>query len=366
MAVTDMDRMTADGAGRAPATGAFSGGIFGPLHPAQWVLLLILLFMPAIANGFFLIQVFAYAMILGMISLSLMFLAGYGGIVSLIQMTVAGFAGYFVAILGDSAIPQISLHWPWWAVVPVAILVATLFGTIGGALSVRTEGIYTIMITLAIASAFFYFTNQNYAIFNGFSGFNGIPVPKVLGIDWRSNTPFYYLVLALAGLAYFVVVYVSRAPFGLALQGTRDNARRMAALGFNVTAHRIAAYAFASVIAAFAGVLLVWFQGQISPGTAGVGPVIDILIIAVVGGINKPIGPFIGALLYVLLRTFAIDLLEGVGLSGKRFQLLVGLGFLIIVLFSPNGLVGIYDNLRARNQLRREAAQRGFRPGEQT
>ncbi len=362
MAATDMDRMAAERP--AAAGGALSGGIFGPLHPAQWALILILLFMPAIANSFFLIQVFAYGMILGMISLSLMFLAGYGGIVSLVQMTVAALAGYLIAILGDSAISQISLHWPWWLVAPLAILIATAFGTISGALSVRTEGIYTIMITLAIASAFFYFTNQNYTIFNGFSGFNEIRAPRFWGVDWRSNTPFYYLVLALAALAYFAVVYIARAPFGLALQGTRDNARRMAALGFNVTAHRIAAYTFASLIAAFAGVLLVWFQAQISPGTAGIGPVIDVLIIAVVGGINRPIGPFVGALVYVLLRTFAIDVLEGVGLSGKRFQLLVGLGFLVIVLFSPNGLVGIWDNLRARHQRRREAASRGFRPGE--
>jgi branched-chain amino acid transport system permease protein len=361
MAATDMDRM---GPAAAPASTVATQGLFGPLHPAQWFVLLILLFMPAIASGFFLIQIFAYAMILGMISLSLMFLAGYGGIVSLVQMTVAGFAAYLVAILGDSAIAQISLHWPWWMVVPIAVLVATLFGTISGALSVRTEGIYTIMITLAIASAFFYFTLQNYTIFNGFSGFNSVKAPVFLGVDWRSNTPFYYLVLVLAALAYAAVLYVSRAPFGLALQGTRDNARRMAALGFDVTAHRIAAYAFASVIAAVAGVLLVWFQAQISPGTAGVGPVIDILIIAVVGGINRPIGPFIGALIYVLLRTFAIDVLEAVGLEGKRFQLLIGLGFLVIVLFSPNGLVGIYENLRARNQRRREAAARGFRPGE--
>ena len=98
--------------------------------------------------------------------------------------------------------------------------------------------------------------------------------------------PFYYLILFWAVLSYLVVVYVSRSPFGLALQGMRDNARRMAALGFNVTAHRIAAYAFAALIAAIAGVLLVWHGGQISPGTAGVGPVIDILIIAVVGGIE--------------------------------------------------------------------------------
>ena len=81
-------------------------------------------------------------------------------------------------------------------------------------------------------------------------------------------------------------------------------------------------------IAALAGVLLVWNYRQISPGTAGVEPAIDILIIAVVGGITRPIGPFIGALIYVLLRTFSLDFLVAVGLDGNRFRLLIGLGFL--------------------------------------
>ncbi|MGA0598693.1 branched-chain amino acid ABC transporter permease [Enterovirga sp. CN4-39] len=320
-----------------------------------WVVAAILLLMPLIASPFWLVQIFAYAIILGMVALSLMFLAGYGGIVSLVQMTVAAFAGYLVAILGDSAIAQISLKWPWWTAVPVAIVLATIFGTVSGALSVRTEGIYTIMITLAIASAFYYLALQNYTIFNGFSGFNGIAPPHFLGVDWRDTIPFYYLCLGCGALAYGAVLYVARAPFGLALQGTRDNPRRMAALGFNVAAHRIAAYTFASVIAAAAGVLLVWYQGQISPGTAGIGPVVDVLIIAVVGGLSRPIGPFVGALVYVLLRTFSLDLLEAVGLDGKRFQLLIGLGFLVIVLFSPGGLVGIFERLRERYLRGRDA-----------
>jgi branched-chain amino acid transport system permease protein len=318
------------------------------VHPAAWLLGLCLLSLPAFASNFVLTQIFGWSFILGMIALSLMFLAGYGGMVSLVQMTVAGCAGYMVAILGVSAIDAISLKWPWWACVPVAIIIATIFGTISGALSVRTEGIYTIMITLAIASGFYYFTLQNYDLFNGFSGFNGVRAPVVLGVDWRAPMHFYYLCLFWAAAAYFAVVYVARSPFGLALQGTRDNARRMEALGFNVTAHRIAAYAFASLIAAVAGVLLVWQQIQISPGTAGVGPVVDILVIAVVGGIGRPIGPFIGAFIYVVLRTFALDILESVGLDGKRFQLLIGLGFLVIVLFSPDGVLGLWNRFRAR------------------
>jgi branched-chain amino acid transport system permease protein len=323
--------------------------------PTQWwVVGLLLLIMPAIANDFILFQVFGWTFLLGMIALSLMFLAGYGGMVSLIQMSVAALGGYMVAIFGTSGVESISMGLPWWLYIPIAVIIAAIFGTIVGALAVRTEGIYTIMITLAIASAFFYFTRQNYGIFNGYSGFNLVVPPQLFGVDWRQSVPFYYLTLGCATLSYLAVVYVSRSPFGLALQGVRDNPRRMAALGFNVTAHRIAAYTFASVIAAFGGILLVWQNAQISPGTAGIPAVIDILVIAVVGGVRRPIGPFIGALIYTVLRTFSPDILTGLGMSGERFKLLIGLGFLAVVFFSPDGVLGLWERWRARRGSNRD------------
>ncbi|MCW2321455.1 branched-chain amino acid ABC transporter permease [Bradyrhizobium japonicum] len=319
--------------------------------PAAWIVAAILLIMPLIANGFFLIEIFATTLILGIMALSLMFLAGYGGMVSLMQLTIAGFSAYMVAVFGVSGNANISLGWPWWLAVPMALALATLFGTLGGALAVRTEGIYTIMITLAIGAAFYYFTNQNWAIFNGHTGINTVATPHFWGVNWRADIPFYYIVLAVAALCYFAVEYISRAPFGLALQGVRDNPRRMAALGFNVNAHRVAAYAFASLVAALAGVLQVWNYRQISPGSVSVGACIDILIIiAVVGGITRPIGPFIGALIFVLLRTFALDFLVKLGLDGNRFRLLIGLGFLAIVFWSSDGVIGLWQSWRQRQR----------------
>ncbi|QIP08357.1 branched-chain amino acid ABC transporter permease [Bradyrhizobium symbiodeficiens] len=317
-------------------------------HPAAWIVAVILVIMPLIANGFFLIEIFASTLILGTMALSLMFLAGYGGMVSLMQLTIAGFSAYMVAVFGVSGNANISLGWPWWLAVPMALALATAFGTLGGALAVRTEGIYTIMITLAIGAAFYYFTNQNWAIFNGHTGINTVATPHFWGVNWRADIPFYYIVLAVAALCYFAVEYLSRAPFGLALQGVRDNPRRMAALGFNVNAHRVAAYAVASFIAALAGVLQVWNYRQISPGSVSVGACIDVLIIAVVGGITRPIGPFIGALIFVLLRTFALDFLVRIGLDGNRFRLLIGLGFLAIVFWSSDGVIGLWQRWRQR------------------
>src|ERR1041384_2816108 len=108
-------------------------------HPALWLLALFLLILPAFASNFVLIELFGWAMILGMIALSLMFLAGYGGMGSPVQMTGAG---YMVAIFGTSVMTDISLGWPWWVGVPLAIIIAVIFGTLSGVLSVRTEGIY--------------------------------------------------------------------------------------------------------------------------------------------------------------------------------------------------------------------------------
>jgi len=317
-------------------------------HAPILLLGIVLVLLPAVAGEFVFVQVVGWAMILGTIALSLTFLAGYGGMVSLAQMTVAGVAGYMIAVLGASSLPNVSLFWPWWVAAPLAIVIAVAFGTFSGALSARTEGIYTIMITLAIAAGFFYLTLQNYAIFNGFNGFTTIPAPKFWGVNWKAPIPLYYIILFFAALSYVAVVYVSRAPFGLALQGVRDNPRRMEAIGYNVTAHRIAAYAFAALIAAVGGILMVWLNNQISPFTVGIEATIDLLVIAVVGGLGHPIGAYIGAIIYVILRTFALDALIAVGLDGRRFQTLIGLGFLVIVLFSPDGVIGLWRRWSAR------------------
>jgi branched-chain amino acid transport system permease protein len=134
-----------------------------------------------------------------------------------------------------------------------------------------------------------------------------------------------------------------RAPFGIALQGVRDNARRMGALGYDVTAHRVAAYAVAGLLAGVGGILLVWYNGLITPGSVGTGWLINILVIAVLGGMRHPIGAFLGAIVFVLLQTFAIDVIDR-----ERFNLVIGVVFLAIVLFSPDGLLGLWAKLRSR------------------
>ena len=311
---------------------------FGPAHIAVAAALIIY---PLLASNFFVTQIGAYSLIWGLLALSMMLLAGYGGMVSLAQITTAGVAAYTVAIFGTNNMNIYGFGWPFWVVVPFAVLLAAVTSAIIGAISVRTEGIYTIMITLAIAAAFFYFTQQNYALFNGHSGFAGIPAPHFWGINWRDPLPFYYLCLFVAAAAYAAVLYCARSTFGLALQAIRDNGRRARAIGFDVIAHKIIAYFYSGIIAGLAGVLLVWFNGRVSPGTVDVGQAINVLIIAVIGGLRHPIGPFLGALFVVLIQTFAIDIV-----GAERYNTLIGLLFLAIVFVSPDGLLGLWGKLK--------------------
>jgi branched-chain amino acid transport system permease protein len=329
------------------------------LHWRHGFVLAAALLYPFFATPFFTFQIGAQSLALGLIALSLTFLGGYGGMVSLAQMTIAGFAAYLLAIFGTSSNAAISLGWPWWLALVFALVLATLLAAAIGWLSVRTEGIYTIMITLAVGVAFFYLAQQNYTLFNGFQGFSRIAAPTVFELDLRQPLPFYMLVLACALAGYFFVKHLVRTPFGLALQGIRDNPRRMQSLGYNVTAHRVGAYAVAGFLAAVGGVLTVWYNGRISPGTVGTGAMINILIIAVLGGMKHPIGAFIGAIVFVLLQNFAIDLVDR-----ERFNLVIGGVFLAIVLFSPDGLLGLWHGLRTR--LSRTLSQPRHRPHSST
>jgi branched-chain amino acid transport system permease protein len=339
----------------APRPGAALLAALGTIRLHHLIVLAALIVYPLVVSPFFTFQIGGQSLALGLIALSLSFLGGQGGMVSLAQRSAAGVAGYMVAIFGTSIDP-ISLQWPWWLAVVMALVIATLFATFVGWLSVRTEGIYTIMITLAIGVAFYYLTLQNYTVFAGHRGFNQVNAPTVFGANLRDPLPFYYLALACAFLGYCFIQYLIRAPFGIALQGVRENPRRMRALGFNVTGHRVAAYSVAGFLAAVGGVLLIWYNNQISPESIDLGAMIDILIIAVLGGMNRPIGAFLGAIVFVLLQNFAIDLIDR-----ERFNTVIGAVFLAIVLFSPDGLLGLWSQLKAR--LPSGGAQAMFRRG---
>ena len=225
---------------------------------------------------------------------------------------------------------------PWPLALILALGLATIAGLLVGLVAVRTRGIYTLMITLAVAMAFYFLTLQNYDLFNGYTGFNNVEPPVILGLDLGANLPFYYMSVVLAAACYFGVRHVVRTPFGLALQGVRDEPDRLRALGYDVPLLRVLAFGLAGFIAGIGGILNIWLNASISPGSVALNPVIDVLMAGVLGGIGHPFGAYIGAFVFTVVDNFAIDFI-----ARERFNTLIGLIFLAIVLFSPDGLTGL-------------------------
>lgn len=308
---------------------------------------------PLLVPRFWILSIASQAIILGIVALSLVFMAGQGGMVSLAQAALAGLAAYMTAIL------TLRLGLPALPAGLIAVLIATLVGALFGAIASRSQGIYFLMLTLALAVGFFYLALQNYDLFGGHIGFAGVLGPT--GSPRENPAAFYYLCLATAVAAYLSLRYLARAPLGLSFQGIRDNPRRMWALGYWVSLHRVAIFAIGGLVAGLSGVLGIWYRGSISPGTVDLTRTIDVLIIAVVGGLGHPIGAFVGALFFVLVQTFASSVVV-LGFSfDERFNTLIGLSFLLVVLFAPDGLIGLAA--RARVLIGRRLADRRRDPG---
>lgn len=308
----------------------------------------LLLIYPFLLNDFWVLQVGGRTFGFGTVALSLVFLSAYGGILSLAQMTVAGIAGYTVAYF-TAPVAGVGLLLPWPLAVLLALVAAVLAGLLIGAIAVRTEGIYMLMITLAFAMGFYYLTLQNYAVFDGFTGFPAVPLPHILGFDLARPKVFYYVSLVAAAFCYLLVRWTVRTPLGLALQASRDNPRRLKALGYPVWLPRTVAFGIAGFIAGTGGILNVWLNGSISPGSVAITPTLDVLMAAVLGGMLGPEGAFLGAFLFTVVQNFAIYLVPA-----ERFNTLIGAIFIAFVVFSPDGVLGISYKIASAGMRRAE------------
>ncbi len=316
--------------------------------------------LPLVGSDFFVSFVMTRTLILGMAAATIAFLSGYGGMTSMAQLLVYGIAGFMIGNFSVSEAGSKGLKLgldPWLSVV-LALLVATVVAFILGAVSSRTTGIYYLMLTFIFAVIGFFFFGQ-VTTFSGFGGITGID-PPALFLDQPIRLYLLALVLSLA--TYLGLRAVIRTPFGLALQGIRDEPVRMAALGFNVPLHRVLAFTLAGVVAAVAGVVNVWWNGQIDPQSISIGPTIDLLIIAVIGGIYRLEGAWIGAFIFVAANNYLrnIPLVDSIGITEARFNTVIGALVLAIVMASPDGVTGLFDRVQRQFANRSRASARAF------
>lgn len=296
---------------------------------------------PLYVSTYWVGQLLTQMLFLGIAAASLIFLSAYGGMVSLAQVSIYGIAGFVVGNATTNGNTKgLNLGWnPWWGVVAglaIAVGMALLFGGLAN----RSVGIYFLMITLTYSVITNLCFGQVTDV-SGFGGISGIAAPNLIGnVDAHPNR-LYYVALAVAVAVYALLRYLVRTPFGLTLQGIRDDPVRMASLGYNVPLHRTVAFAFSGFIAAIGGVLFVWWNGHIDPASIDLGATIDLLVIAVVGGLYRLEGAWVGALLFVIINNYS----QRISFIGPRFHTLIGAIFLVIVLVSPGGLVGLWERI---------------------
>jgi branched-chain amino acid transport system permease protein len=302
---------------------------------------------PAIFSTYWISFILTQVFFLGIVAASLIFLSAHGGMVSLAQVSVYGIAGFVLGnVVTQGNSKGLNLGWNPWIGLVLGIAIATAIGFIFGALASRSTGIYFLMITLTYAVIANLFFGQ-VATFSGFGGISGITAPGLIGNVNDHPNRLYYAALACAVIVYASIKYIVRTPFGLTLQGVRDDPVRMSSLGYNVPLHRMIAFGFGGFLASLAGVLFVWWNGHIDPASIDIGSTLDVLVICVIGGLYRLEGAWLGALAFVLIQNYVRT--DNLPLIGGTFHTIVGAIFLIIVLISPGGLMGIWDSIVPRS-----------------
>jgi branched-chain amino acid transport system permease protein len=316
----------------------------------------ILALAPLIFSDFYLSAVITKALWLGIAAVSLIFLAGYAGMVSLGQVALYGIAGFTMAnLVAADGGSKIALN-PWVATV-LGLIAAAAVGLFLGGIASRSYGIYFLMITLAFAVLVYFFFAQVTQL-SGFGGVNNVELPSLVGNPLQQPERLFYIALVVSAATYLFLRYLARTPVGLAFQGVRDDPARMRALGYNVPLLRAVAFALGGLVAGFAGILSVWWNTRISPGSISLSQTIDLLIIAVIGGLYRLEGAWVGAVVVAVLDNW----LRGVELVGSRFNTVIGAIFLAIVLLSPGGLMGIWGSVSGALQSSLGHGARGEEP----
>ena len=312
-------------------------------HIPKTVILLsslaLLIAVPWIASDYF-VMMCIRVMYFGMLTMSLCFLAGELGVVSLMQASFFGISGYFIAIL------QTRYQIPFPIPPLVGIGVAVMFAALTGLLVVRVRGIYFLMLTLVLGQLVWALASQWASVTRGDSGITDIFAPVIFGISTEKSKGAFYLfeLFFFSGVIYFLAA-LKRSPFGLMLRGVRDSESRMAMLGYPVSLLRYMAFIFAAFVASIGGVFFAYFTGLINPHSVSLTTNVETLLSGILGGIQTLFGAILGTAILKIL-----DLV----LSGitQRYLLIMGILFLITIMFAPRGAAGalkhLWDSIASR------------------
>jgi len=283
-----------------------------------------------IAGDRFVLTLFTRIVILALAAVSLNLILGYGGMMSFGHAAYLGIGGYAVGMLAHEGIYSGFVQWP------VALAASALFALIIGALSLRSRGVYFIMITLA------YYLISSFARYGGDDGLTIYKRSQFFDpINLSNKVQFYYICLALLFASIYLVWRLVNSRFGMVVQGARSNDIRMRAIGFPTYRYRLVCFVIAGTLCGLAGALLANFSDFVSPSMMYWTRSGDLIIMVVLGGMGSPFGPLIGAVALLVLE----EALSGIT---EYWQIILGPLLLLVVLFARGGIDGLLQKSRSK------------------
>jgi branched-chain amino acid transport system permease protein len=297
-------------------------------------LLILLAVLPLLTQAFdqrYLLSIGTRIVIWSIAAVSLNMILGYGGLVSFGHAAFFGIGGYAVGILSASGVASGWIQWP------VAILAAALWAALIGALSLRTRGVYFIMITLAFAQLVYYL-GSGLEMYGGDDGLN-ISRSRFDLIDLRDKASFYWLCLALLCATLWFCSRFAVSRFGFVLRGAKSNEQRMTALGFPVFQYRLAALVISGAFGGLAGILLANEGAYVSPAMMSWVKSGDLIVMVVLGGIGALFGPLYGTIAFFVLEEALKPLIDLVHKGwGEYWQIVFGPMLVLVALYARGGI----------------------------
>jgi branched-chain amino acid transport system permease protein len=289
------------------------------------VALVLLATLPLWMGNSYYINIASQILLFAVFALSLNVLVGYAGLVSLGHAGLFAVAGYSSALLLQAGFDHLFSD-------AAAILITLVASAIFAALALRSTGIGFLMITLALGQIVWGVAYRWASLTNGDNGVNVSTRPAPFGISLASAPSFYFATLIVFLLALLTMAVFVRSPFGASLRGTRDQARRMAALGYNVWLIRFLAIVFSGFWTGVSGLLFIYYNQFISPQVAALTSSAEVLLMVISGGTATLFGPIVGAAIVVIMKNVVSAYIE-------RWNLVLGVIFVVIISFMPEGLV---------------------------
>jgi branched-chain amino acid transport system permease protein len=277
-------------------------------------------------GGDFYINLVSQIFIAAIFATSLNLLVGYGGLVSLGHASWIGLAAYTSAWL------YLRLGFGHWLTAPLALVVTTLIAGLFGWIALRATGLGFLMITLALSQVLWGTAYRWASVTNGDNGLSGLTRPTPFGVSIDGPVAFYYFSLTVTIVAIWMMARFVNSPFGAALRGSRDESRRMSALGHNVWLVRWLTFVYSGFWGAVAGLLFVYYHKYIHPTALSLTSSAEGLLGVIAGGAGTVAGPIVGAAIVLILKSYVSAYLE-------RWNMLLGAVFVVIVVFMPDGVV---------------------------